>query len=154
VALCSWHGLGFVLEPVDSLDTKLAQTAIEIRPETFCYLLRVIARHACAFWRSRHVELGVLRARPPIAAGVWYKHFNGRLPVLGVRFGGLKTARFGLPIAASQSGSSLDPEPGSWLLGPKPCPEKEERKKQKSGGAINKDHSQCGRRNYRNARDV
>jgi hypothetical protein len=39
-------------------------------------------------------------ARPPIAVGVWYKHLDGGLPVLGVRFGGLKAVRFGLSVRA------------------------------------------------------
>jgi hypothetical protein len=34
--------------------------------------------------------------RPPIAAGVWYKHLDGGLPVLGVRFEGIKSVRSGL----------------------------------------------------------
>jgi hypothetical protein len=34
------------------------------------------------------------RARPPIAAGAWYKHLGGRLPVLEARFGGLKSDGF------------------------------------------------------------
>jgi hypothetical protein len=35
-------------------------------------------------------------ARPPIAAGAWYEHLGGRLPVLGARFGGLKSVPFRL----------------------------------------------------------
>jgi hypothetical protein len=35
-------------------------------------------------------------SRPPTAAGVWYKHLDGGFPVQGVRFGGLKSVKFGL----------------------------------------------------------
>jgi hypothetical protein len=89
---------------VDSLDINLAYTAIRIRPETFCYLLRVIARPPCAFWRSRCPPWSQgCSARPPIAAGVWYKHLDGGFPVQGVRFGGLKSAQFHLPQVAPSS---------------------------------------------------
>ena len=82
---------------VDSLDIKLAHAAIKIRPETFCYLLRVIARPSCAFWRSRCPPWSQgCSSRPPTAAGVWYKHLDGGFPVQGVRFGGLKSVPFGL----------------------------------------------------------
>jgi hypothetical protein len=36
--------------------------------------------------------------RPPTAAGVWYKHLDGGFPVQGVRFGGLKSVKFGLLV--------------------------------------------------------
>jgi hypothetical protein len=85
---------------VDSLDIDLciAYAAIKIRPETFCYLLRVIARPSCcAFWRSRCPPWSQgCSARPPIAAGVWSKHLDGGFPVPGARFGGLKSVPFGL----------------------------------------------------------
>jgi hypothetical protein len=70
-----------------------------IRPETFCYLLRVIARPSCAFWRSRCPSWSQgCSARPPIAAGVWYKHLDGGFRVQGVRFGGLKSDQFHLLV--------------------------------------------------------
>jgi hypothetical protein len=37
---------------------------------------------------------------PPTAAGGWYKHLKGGLPVLGVRFGGLKAVKVCLPPRA------------------------------------------------------
>jgi hypothetical protein len=68
-------------------------------------------------------------ARPPIAAGVWYKykhtthkHLYGRFPVQGVRFGGLKSAPFGLELELRAKCSAEDPRPtsdhglGLWLL--------------------------------------
>jgi hypothetical protein len=44
------------------------------------------------------VESGVLVPRPPTAAGVWYKHLGGGFPVQGVRFGSLKSVKFGLVV--------------------------------------------------------
>jgi hypothetical protein len=82
---------------VDSLDINLACTARKIRPETFCYLLSAIiscvslslqgnarpSSPSCKFWRSRCPPWSQgCSARPPIAAGVWYKHLDGGLPVL------------------------------------------------------------------------
>ena len=54
---------------VDSLDINLAYAAIKIRPETFCYLLRVIARPSCAFWRSRCLPWIVQIFVPPAHRG-------------------------------------------------------------------------------------
>jgi hypothetical protein len=74
-----------------------------MRPEAFCYLLRDIARPCCAFWRSRCPPWSQgCSARPPIAAGVWYKHLDGGVPVLGARFGGLKSVKPGLLSAAQR----------------------------------------------------
>jgi hypothetical protein len=42
------------------------------------------------------VESGGCSSRPPTAAGAWYKHLDGGFPVQGVRFGGLKSVKFGL----------------------------------------------------------
>jgi hypothetical protein len=84
---------------------------IKIRPETFCYLLRVIAS-ACLRILALQVpavESGVLRL--PAHRN---KHLDGGLPVLGVRFGGLKSVRFGLAAAARRSTRS-SPGPGPIL---------------------------------------
>jgi hypothetical protein len=80
-----------------------------MRPETFFYLLRVIARPCCAFWRSRCPPWSQgCSARPPIAAGVWYKHLDGGFPVLGARFGDLKSVKFGLaPVGRLSRGTQL-----------------------------------------------
>jgi hypothetical protein len=43
------------------------------------------------------LESGALPARPPIAAGGWYNHLDGGFPVLGVRFGGLKSVSASVP---------------------------------------------------------
>jgi hypothetical protein len=101
---------------------------MRIRPETFCYLLRVIARPSCAFWRSRCPPWSQGCSAPPsIAAGVWYKHLDGGFPVQGVRFGGLKSAKFGLPTSLclcrdSARGTGNSPA-GSWeLIGHSPPP--------------------------------
>jgi hypothetical protein len=51
---------------VDSLDIDLAQTAIGIRPDLFCYLLRVIARPSCA---SRQSPVVPVLGSPGIAKG-------------------------------------------------------------------------------------
>jgi hypothetical protein len=47
----------------------------------------------------RGVRRGARPARPPrTAAGVWHKHLDGGFPVQGVRFGGIKSVPFGLPL--------------------------------------------------------
>jgi hypothetical protein len=53
----------------NSLDINLAHAAIQIRPVPFCYLLRVIARPSCAFWRSRCLPWIVQIFVPPAHRG-------------------------------------------------------------------------------------
>jgi hypothetical protein len=75
------------------------------------------------FWRSRCPPWSQgCSARPPIAAGVWYKHLDGRFPVQGVRFGDLKSVPFELQqIAAGAARPPPPPPPGGLYFGRGPC---------------------------------
>jgi hypothetical protein len=60
------------------------------------------ARHGARGLGSARVPRCSASARPPLAAGGWYKHLGEGLPVLGVRFGSIavsKSARACLALA-------------------------------------------------------
>jgi hypothetical protein len=107
----------------DSLDINPACTAMKYVPEALCYFLSAIAMRPPYILAIQvpAVEPGGLSAPPParpsrlVCVSVRYNHLKSGLPVLGVRFGGLKAVRVWLLQRATRNAVPV-PHLGSCLV--------------------------------------